>query len=91
MHQLIHGVLRKSLPQPWRLLVCSSASGLLAQGLEMLHLRLQRREEVVQSLLMSSRGHHTCTAPTPHRRWTHIQARSQSRESTHLKVQGCFH
>ena len=52
---------------------------------------LQRREEVVQTLLMSSRGHHTCTAPTPHRRWAHIQARSQSREPTNLKVQGCFH
>jgi hypothetical protein len=52
---------------------------------------LQRREEVVQTLLMSSRGHHTCTAPTPHRRSAHIQARSQSREPTHLKVQGCFH
>ncbi len=62
-----------------------------AQGLKVLHLRLQRREEVVKTLLMSSRGHHTCTTPTPHRRWAHIQARSQSRESTLLKVQGCFH
>ena len=75
--------------------------------LQMLHLRvllkkptallrqrpdsLQRREEVVQTLLMSSRGHHTCTAPTPHRRWAHIQTRSQSREPTHPKLQGYFH
>ena len=62
-----------------------------AQGLEALHLRLQRRKEMVQTLLMSNRGHHTRTAPTPHRRWAHFQARSQSREPTRLKVQGCFH
>lgn len=52
---------------------------------------LRPREYTLQALLMGNRGHHSTSAPTSDRGGTHLQAGSQSCDTSRYQLQSIFH